>query len=1100
MAKKRPQPPPPDQAQRDIALDPRRSVLVQAPAGSGKTTLLTERFLRLLAQVDEPGEVVAITFTNAASAEMRNRIHDELRDDEPTPTARRVLEHSKKLGWNLLDQPSQLRISTIDAFCRVLAVQQPLLSGLGGELDISEAPRELYRRAAQRTLQQIGGNDEQLNSAIARLLLWRDNNWQGLEELLASMLEQRDRWMQEFVFDQEIDSDQLRRRLERPLLRGPAAAHYAGDEWQIVRACFELLRHAAAQLRIAFAETGAADFTEVAQIADLALCGPDGFPTDAARDLAGGIRHLLVDEFQDTSRRQHRLLSRLIAAWPGREGRTCFVVGDPMQSIYFFRGADAELFPQVRDYGLQIPEDLPLKLETVRLTANFRTETALINSLNDTFQRVFALDDGSDVEFAAAQPARTEPHSCWTEGSKPRNFLHLEFVPRTNQGPNSDSARALEKDRIAAERNEAQDAQTAEIVDLICAHYERAIAAKEKHQEGEDKEKYRIAVLGRTRNSLAVIAGALREARIPFLAVDLEDLKDRPEVLDALALGRALLNPHDRIAWLGMLRAPWCGLSLADLHTLTSADDESLKKRPVPELMAERPELLSEEGRRVVRRVLDALASVPRLRFAQPSVSLGTWLAQVWLRLGGDACVDAAARANVDLLWRCLDRLPEGEQDFLGRALDAALRDLKALPDPAAESDYGVQLMTIHKAKGLEFEVVIVPDLHRGAGGYDPRLLTWMERGLVEPDESGEITEFLVAPIQPKGTDRGKAKKWVDDEYRKKERQEMRRLLYVAATRAREELHLFAMPAYKKEKDGSLSLVEPKESLLKTAWPALEGEVRERFAEWWAAKALEEKTRTEKEEVTIESIAASSEDNLLAMPSRNEPPSVKPTRLRRLPLDFRIADGALTASAFDAPLQGANRLYERHEGGLLTRALGNAVHALFHELARLVAAQPLDAALAALARLTPRIASGIRSMGVDPQQAGRIAAQALEIVHKAAGDPQAQWILAPHAEAENEVRWTGVVEGSLRTVQVDRVFRAGPTPNAMNKETWWIIDYKTAHIDGLDPGPALPELRRIFAPQSEAYAKVLRNLHGEGATVRGALYYPRMSLLDWWEI
>ena len=69
-------PEPPDQLERVRALDPGRSILVQAPAGSGKTTLLAERFLRLLGEVDEPGQVVAITFTNAAAAEMRNRILD----------------------------------------------------------------------------------------------------------------------------------------------------------------------------------------------------------------------------------------------------------------------------------------------------------------------------------------------------------------------------------------------------------------------------------------------------------------------------------------------------------------------------------------------------------------------------------------------------------------------------------------------------------------------------------------------------------------------------------------------------------------------------------------------------------------------------------------------------------------------------------------------------------------------------------------------------------------------------------------------------------------------------------------------------------------
>jgi ATP-dependent helicase/nuclease subunit A len=154
-----------------------------------------------------------------------------------------------------------------------------------------------------------------------------------------------------------------------------------------------------------------------------------------------------------------------------------------------------------------------------------------------------------------------------------------------------------------------------------------------------------------------------------------------------------------------------------------------------------------------------------------------------------------------------------------------------------------------------------------------------------------------------------------------------------------------------------------------------------------------------------------------------------------------------------------------------------------------------------LVRLQPRIAANVRAAGIDWSHANRIAAQALEMVLRAARDPQAQWILAAHANAASETRWTGLVAGSLRTVQVDRVFRAGPTPeSADDNSTWWIIDYKTAHEDGLDPKAALPGLRSEFAPQVEAYARVLRNLHGADAAVRGGLYYPRMALLDWWEL
>jgi hypothetical protein len=132
-----------------------------------------------------------------------------------------------------------------------------------------------------------------------------------------------------------------------------------------------------------------------------------------------------------------------------------------------------------------------------------------------------------------------------------------------------------------------------------------------------------------------------------------------------------------------------------------------------------------------------------------------------------------------------------------------------------------------------------------------------------------------------------------------------------------------------------------------------------------------------------------------------------------------------------------------------------------------------------------------------------MAAQAVDIVRQASRDPIAQWILAPHPDSANEIRWTGMIDGSLRTVQVDRVFRAAPRPNIVaspDDDTWWIIDYKTAHQDKPDPATLLPELRRQFAPQIEAYAAVLRNLRGAGIHLCAGLYYPRMALFDWWQL
>ncbi|MFZ1085581.1 MAG: UvrD-helicase domain-containing protein [Terracidiphilus sp.] len=1174
---------PPDQAQRDMAQDTSRSILVQAPAGSGKTTLLTERFLRLLAEVEDPGQVVAITFTNAAAAEMRNRILDELRSDAPSPLARRALEHSQTLGWKLLDLPTQLRISTIDSFCRELAVQQPLLSGLGGGLEIAEQPTELYRRAARETLSKIDESGSALSAAIEELLLWRDNGWTEMEGLLIEMLGSRDRWMHGFVLEREPDWEALRERLERPfknaaqeavidlsqlldqapgareealvlarfaceqsggllhqelaeLVEFPSApfmdleearsayaalaallltdggsfrkaidkrlgfptdrkrekarlleliaqlagvagleaalsavralppARYTEEDWRIVRACFTLLRHAAGELRIAFAEAGRVDFIEVAQIAQRVLLGEDGLPTDAALALSDGIRHLLVDEFQDTSRRQHQLLASLIAAWPERAGRTCFVVGDPMQSIYSFRDADAELFPRVKTVGMEIPHEEPLLFDFAPLLANFRTAPGLVERLNQTFEKIFAEEDGSGVRFSAAEAAREE-----AANATPAFHLHLDFVRGDTDEADKEACRAAQIDEIVA------------LIRSYSSHMEAAKAAGGK---------FRIAALGRARTALAPIAAALRAAKIPFRAVDLEKLADRPEVLDALALARALLNPEDRVAWLGVLRAPWCGLSLEDLHTLAGDGAPELLSRPVLELLAERLSLLSEESRSAASRVLQAMTAAAALRSAQPAMKVGSWIEQVWQSLGGAACVDSTARANLDLLWSCLDRLPDGEVGLLGAALDAALDRLTALPDPEAASECGVQLMTIHKAKGLEFEVVIVPEIQAANGRGRPKMLSWLERGLAEPDDSGEITEFLIAPFQRKGEERSSAKAWVDRLSLARELQETRRILYVAATRAREELHFFTRPAGK-EKDGELTLVEPTNSLLATAWPALDEEVRARFEEWKAERSV-----GETHEELVESIAASGE--LLVMP-----PPARPTLLRRLPPVFsmrvwsRGAPSVVGAQAISSPLSGWERsLYTRHEGGLLSRALGTAVHALLEELARLRVTLDWEAARASLRGFEPRIQAQVRAVGVDPVRAGRIAAEALQLALAASFDPIGAWILSPHQSAASEAAWAGVVAGSVRSVRVDRVFQASSAPCSEGEDCWWIIDYKSAHTDSASPAA----LRSLFAPQIESYGQMLRHQIGATAVIFGCLYYPRMRTLDWWEL
>jgi ATP-dependent helicase/nuclease subunit A len=1300
-------PKPPDQAERSRALDPTRSFLVQAPAGSGKTYLLTQRFLRLLAQAEKPDEIVAITFTNAAAAEMRNRVLDALEnaalekaESEPYPgddpeslpaLAALALKQSKQLGWQILDQPSQLRITTIDAFCRGLALQSPLswglLSGLGGRLDPVERPQQLYRRAARRTLDALQREDSPARRAVEQVLLWRDNNWSDVEDLIVEMLAGRNRWYQEFVFARNENWEALRRQLEAPFRRAalhrlaslchlledlpgavefalslarfacetagklsplslaeraelptsfesedallledaaeayrdlacflltaksewrkkgglkvdngfpptpagkaakerfgafvdslaevpglqealaafqqPMPVRYTAAEWELMQHCFAVLRNAAIELQMVFAETGSVDFTEIAQIALRILAPENGFPSDFAIRQADGIRHLLIDEFQDTSRNQHQLLANLIAAWPEREGRSCFCVGDPMQSIYGFREAEVELFERLKTHGLETPSDPfaePFRFEFLSLRTNFRTVPSLVADLNEQFEQIFSGDDGSGIRFFAAEAARQSRSSAGTE-------LHLAFTR---------SGKTNAPELAGYESESTRETQLRNMVALIRGKLQEAEVLRSKAAATRDtqQEKFRIAVLARTRSSVVRIAEALQQAAIRFRAIDLVKLRERPEVLDALSLTRALLNPVDRTAWLGVLRAPWCGLSLAELHLLTSADNPAILTTPIPTLLASRLPELCQQGR-LDHRACAAAARVGRVlraavesRSSAANSALGTWLESVWNALGGADTVSAEQGENLRLLWAAFDKMPEGELDLLGPGLDAALDELYALPDPAASTDFGVQLMTIHKSKGLEFEVVLVPDLEAEGKTSERTMMSWLERGLTDPQpESGQLTEFqltefLIAPIQAKGTEAGIAKRWVDRVKRERERQELRRVLYVAATRAREELHLFARPRFSVSRSsGEISLANPT-GLMRTAWPALGEPIEEEFAAW-QRKAAETGSGEVLGEVSIEleTLAAQAgPDNLVQMPSPTFPPA-RPTMVRRLPeayiapefMPASVSGSAARSSGVLSNKEGLRHetedpaLYARTEGRLHSRLLGSAIHTFLERLSSLRKSMSPAEAAQTLVHLLPPVIAEIRNHGLPRAAAEQLAREALAVAQEAFTHPVGAWILTPHSDADAEVRWTGLVGAGLVSAEQvgaelthrrpwnlrpDRIFFASDSDllefdpshirgsrSAMapaGDSGWWIIDYKTSHATGIDLADAADRERFLTAHREQhvqqlaAYAEVLRGLrasHGEPIEpaklrVTAGIFYPRLQLLDFWD-
>src|SRR6185312_15487675 len=210
-------PGPPDAATRAEALNIRRSFIVQAPAGSGKTGLLIQRLLKLLGDdsVTQPEQVLAITFTNAATAEMRDRVLKELEkvqepasqneaasltedskdfESQTLHLAHQVLARDHALGWQLLKHPHRLNIRTIDSVCTEIARSLPVLSGSGGRLRPTEDAGPLHHEAARRTLLLLGHADKTLDGALRDLLLHRDGNLDDCTSLLAEMLALRDQW------------------------------------------------------------------------------------------------------------------------------------------------------------------------------------------------------------------------------------------------------------------------------------------------------------------------------------------------------------------------------------------------------------------------------------------------------------------------------------------------------------------------------------------------------------------------------------------------------------------------------------------------------------------------------------------------------------------------------------------------------------------------------------------------------------------------------------------------------------------------------------------------------------------------------------------
>ncbi|MBV1919957.1 MAG: UvrD-helicase domain-containing protein, partial [Pseudomonadales bacterium] len=207
-----------DAQQRLDALDCRNSYIVQAPAGSGKTGVLTQRILGLLALVEKPEEVVAITFTKKAAGEMRQRVLESLLDangracpdnDYEAQTwhlCQAVIERDKLMGWNLLRHPNRLKVQTIDGFCSSLVKQMPFESSMGAMPSIEDDASAIYEKAAKQLINSLGEGDF-YDGALQSLLTHLDNNYRLAVNLIAQMLDKRDHWLENLVTARQHDGD-----------------------------------------------------------------------------------------------------------------------------------------------------------------------------------------------------------------------------------------------------------------------------------------------------------------------------------------------------------------------------------------------------------------------------------------------------------------------------------------------------------------------------------------------------------------------------------------------------------------------------------------------------------------------------------------------------------------------------------------------------------------------------------------------------------------------------------------------------------------------------------------------------------------------------
>lgn len=1081
---------PHDGATRALSIDPRRSLVLRAPAGSGKTTQLLFRVLACLTVVQRPEEILAITFTNKAAGEIVGRVMASLslaaKGVEPSEPheiplyrlSRSVLERDALLGWNLLLNPSRIRIMTFDSFCAYLAAKTPIMSGLGGGRTADD-PSLIYRQAILETLGSVNDEDisDDLREALESVLTFAKNRFELLVPMFGALLAKRDQWvgdvltlnigemalaMSEMVRDAAAEAIGVVKAsglaAAADILKEASGA-LDGFEWAAVpeldssesgqafmRAFATYMLTTDGKLRARVNATNGmpagnpvtvamnkllADFKGESNGVVKALVLLQGLP-DAdypersavmAKHLTVILRSLMVnlmvafdasatvdfaevaqraiqslgsgmdigDALLDEDRISHIMVDEFQDTSPAQFNLLLKLVehwdGDDSRSA-FFCGDVAQSIYLFRgatvDLFTSMVKDLrfgPKELEVHNLVVNFRSAPNVVEWNNYAYSKVFA---GSNSTYVPSVPFRT------FEGS-------VSVEPITS-GALGEAAR---------------------VVEIV------------KSEIANDPEQS-IAILVRGRSHLKHILPALKKAGISASGTDIDPIFESVPVSEVISLIRALWHNADRTSWLSLLRASFVGLSWKDCLTVSQGN------KVIPEALRNEDviERLTEDGKVRVKRLVAVLDGI---LVASRGDELAWAAKSCWVALGGVSTVDDTEMADVTTVFKLLVQYTATGSLVDPQAFFNALGKLYASPKAGQ-----VQVMTIHKSKGLEFDTVILPSLQKNGGSDDAPLFYWRRVN----------GAFALAPnigdrdaLSPES----RLFNFIGDMVKADIREEMSRVAYVGTTRAKRNAYLLACMNVK---DEGTTLKPPASSLLSCLWPAVSD----------AFEAAEQTNEIDAEIVS-------------GVPAKAR---LTPNFVVELPADCFIP--AATNDALPSENELEDELRETEGNDYRSKIRG----IVYHRVVELIGKEGGGAwTIARVDGKTQAIASLLRREGYPIREIGAAVRLIRDLVATTLASEKGQWILAKHAEGGQEVRVSGYSNGRWKHRILDRPF--------IDDGFYWIIDWKTAACpEGMDVEAFCSGQAAKYAPKMNEYKRAVQDA-GVSLPVRLGLYLPAVD-------